>query len=350
MPYSRPELIELRDAAYADIERIPGADARLAFGNLNVLAHILAGTTDGLYGYLEWSSRQMLPDTAEAEYLERHASIWLEDGRKPAKASSGGVIVDGQAGTTVPAGTQFVRGDGLQFVTTAEVTLGGATATVQVQALTAGALSNTAAGSKLTLVSPIAGISSQATVDPAGVVDGSDVESDQDLRGRILQRIQEPPSGGSSSDYVKWAKEVPGVTRAWSYPLEMGAGTVTVRFVRDGDVSPIPDAAEVEVVRAYIESMRPVTGELYVVAPAAVPLNFQIQLTPGTASVKAAVEAELRDLILRAAAPGQTLLISHIREAISIAVGEEDHVLIAPAANVVHAVGEMATFGGITWS
>lgn len=350
MPYTRPELINLRDAAYADIERIPGAEARLAFGNLNVLAHILAGATDGLYGYVDWLSRQLLPDTAEEEYLDRHASIWLEDGRKLAKASSGRVIVEGQVGVTVPVGTQFVRSDGVQFTATNEITLAALTATVIVQALTAGALTNTAAGAKLTLVSPIAGLSSQATVDPAGLVDGSDVEKDPQLRGRILQRIQEPPQGGSSSDYVKWAKEVQGVTRAWVSPLEMGAGTVTLRFVRDGDASPIPDPAEIAVVQAYIDVRRPVTAELYVLAPVAAPVNFQIQLTPGTTSVKASVEAELRDLILRESAPGKTLLISHIREAISIATGEEDHVLVAPVANVVHAIGQMPTFGGITWT
>lgn len=349
MPYTRPELISLRDAAYADIERIPGADARLAFGNLNVLAHILAGATDGLYGYVDWLSRQLFPDTAEDEYLDRHASIWLEDGRKPAKASSGGVVVEGQIGVTVPAGTQFVRGDGVQFSTMNEVTLATLTVPVKIQALSAGAVTNTAAGAKLTLISPIAGLSSQATVDPSGLVDGSDIEKNAQLRGRILQRIQEPPQGGSSSDYVKWAKEVPGVTRAWVSPLEMGAGTVTLRFVRDGDVSPIPDPAEIAVVQAYIDARRPVTAEVYVVAPVAKPILYQIQLTPGSASVKAAVEAELRDLILREAAPGQTLLVSHNREAISIATGEEDHVLVQPAANVVHAIGEMATFGGITW-
>ncbi|WP_431477840.1 baseplate J/gp47 family protein [Massilia eburnea] len=59
------------------------------------------------------------------------------------------------------------------------------------------------------------------------------------------------------------------------------------------------------VVQAYIDARRPVTAELYVVAPVAAPVPFQIQLTPGSASVKAAVEAELRDLILRESAPGR---------------------------------------------
>jgi uncharacterized phage protein gp47/JayE len=54
-------------------------------------------------------------------------------------------------------------------------------------------------------------------------------------------------------------------------------------------------------------------------------------------------------MLLRDAEPGGTILISHIREAISIAAGEVDHVLSAPAANVTHASGQLATFGAITW-
>ncbi|TCS37494.1 putative phage protein gp47/JayE [Paucimonas lemoignei] len=349
MPFTRPELIDLRDAAYADIERIPGADARLAFGNLNVLAHIVAGAVDGLYGYLDWQSRQLLPDTADAEVLDRHASIWSVT-RRPAEPASGDVTVSGAIGTVVPAGTLFVRTDGQQFASTVEVVLAGATAAVNVQAAVAGVLSNTAAGSAMTLVSPVPGLASAATVAAGGLVNGSDVETDAALRARLLKRVQSPPDGGSMTDYEQWALEVPGVTRAWVYPLELGPGTVTVRFVRDGDVSLIPDAGEVAAVQSYIDALRPVTSALTVVAPVASPINFQIQLTPGSAAVKAAVESELRDLIKREAAPGKTLLVSHIREAISIAVGEEDHVLIAPAANVVNAVGQIATFGGIVWS
>ncbi|MNL36264.1 Baseplate J-like protein [compost metagenome] len=114
-------------------------------------------------------------------------------------------------------------------------------------------------------------------------------------------------------------------------------------------MSIIPDGAEVAAVKAHIDTLRPVTAELYVVAPVAAPINFQIQLTPSSVAVKAAVEAELRDLLKREAAPGKTILVSHIREAISIAAGEQDHVLVAPAANVTNAIGSMSTFGSITW-
>ena len=62
------------------------------------------------------------------------------------------------------------------------------------------------------------------------------------------------------------------------------------------------------------------------------------------------VTAELQDLLRREAEPGATLLISHIRAAISLATGETNYVMTAPAADVTHTTGQMATMGTITWT
>jgi len=123
-----------------------------------------------------------------------------------------------------------------------------------------------------------------------------------------------------------------------------------VRFVRDDDASIIPDAGEVAAVQAHIDALRPVTAQVTVVAPVAVPLNFTLLVVPNTAAVKTAVEAELRALLQREAEPGGTILISHIREAISIATGETNYTLTTPAADVTHTTGQMATMGTITWA
>ncbi len=101
---------------------------------------------------------------------------------------------------------------------------------------------------------------------------------------------------------------------------------------------------------ARIGDRRPVCADVTVAAPIAAPLDLTITLTPSSDAVKAAVEAELRDLIARETEPGGTLLLSHIQEAISIAAGETDHVLTAPSANVTPAAGHITTFGAITWS
>lgn len=356
MPFERPTLATINAQLAADIEsRLPGADAQLRRSFLNAIARTLAGGVHGLHGYLEFVALQAMPDTAETEFLDRHGGIWGIN-RAPAEPAGGDVDFTGTDGAVIPADTLLVRGDGVEFATTAEATIAGGTATAPVECQDAGETGNTAAGQTLNLVSPIANVQSEAAVAIAGLTGGADEESDDSIRARILARIQQPPHGGARHDYLLWALDRGAhgvaVTRAWVFPQELGAGTVTVRFVMDdayGDG--IPLAADVTDVQTHLDSVRPVTAEVHVLAPVAAPLDFEISgLAPATQAVRDAIEAELRDLILREAEPGGTLLLSHIREAISTAADEHDHVLVAPAADVTEATGEIATFGSVTWS
>ncbi len=351
MPFARPTLTELIDRVIADIgSRVVGVDgAVLRRSLLGILGRSEAGAAHQLYGYIDWVARQAIPDTAEAEWLERWAAIWGIV-RQPADFTSGSVTFTGADGSTIPDGTIVQRQDGLQYATQGDATIAAGTAAVPVLAVTAGAISNTAAGVKLVLLSPVSGVQSQATVAAGGLVGGDDVESDERLLARLLQRIQNPPQGGSAADYVLWSLEVPGVTRVWVSPLEMGAGTVTVRFVRDNDTPIIPDAGEVAEVQAYIDEVRPVTAEVFVVAPVAVALNMAIKIAPNTPAVQAAVLAELKDLLTRDAVPGGTILISRLREAVSIAAGESNNQITSPTADVTHATGQMAVLGTVTFS
>jgi len=349
--FTRPTLPTLIDRAQGDIEaNLPGTDARLRRSNLNVMARLIAGTSHGLHGHLAWMAEQILPDTAETDYLDRWATLWLDQPRKAAVAAAGSVTFTGTSGVIVPAGTSLLRADGAEYTTDAEATISAGTVTTAITAVKPGAAGNADAGVTVTITTPIAGITSAATVAAGGLTGGTDIEDDDDLRARVIARMKAPPHGGAVFDYETWALEVAGVTRAWVSPLELGLGTVTVRFVRDDDVSLIPDAGEVTTVQNYIDARRPVTAAVTVVAPVAVPLDFGIAVTPNTAAVKAAVEAELTDLLRREAEPGGTILLSHVREAISIAAGETNYTMTAPAADVTHTTGQMATLGAITWA
>lgn len=348
--FSRPSLADIIQRVRNDVLSRLSTDDVLRRADAEVYARVMGGVAHGLYGFIEWLSDQVIYDTAELEYLERWCSIWGIT-RKPAAAATGSVTFAVQAGAVIPAGTLLQALDGVQYQTTADATITAPTATAPVAAVVAAAAGNRATGQSLSLVSPVVGVQSTAT---AGLLSGgADIETDDALRGRLLSRIQQPPQGGASYDYTTWALEVSGVTRAWVAPQELGLGTVTVRFVRDNDGSGaaiIPDASEVAAVQAYIDARRPVTAQVTVVAPAAVPINFQIQgLTPNNATVQAAVQAELQDLLTREAVPGGSILLSHIRAAISAAAGETDYVLVAPAANVTNTVGNMSTMGTITW-
>ena len=348
--FNRPLLPELIQRVRNDVLSRLSTDDVLRRTDAEVYARVMGGVAHGLYGFIEWLSKQVIYDTAEAEYLERWCSIWGIN-RKVAAPAIGTVTFTVQAGSLIPSGTLLQALDGVQYQTSADATVTVPSATATITALVPAAAGNRATGQNLTLVSPVVGVQSTAT---AGLLSGgADVETDDALRARLLARIQQPPHGGASYDYTAWALEVPGVTRAWVYPAELGLGTVTVRFVRDNDgtgTAIIPDAGEVAAVQAYIDARRPVTAQLTVVAPAAVPLNFTIQgLVPATLTVQAAVQAELADLLLREAVPGGIILLSHIRAAISAAAGETDYVLTAPLSNVTNSTGNMSTMGSITW-
>lgn len=351
MAFNRPTLSDLIQRAYNDFNTyFAGVSAALRRSNFNVLAKVHSAVTHHLYGFISFVAEQLFPDTAEGSYLDRIASFWLPDPKKAASFAVGNYTFNGTNSVVIPALTRLIRADGIEYETSADVTIVAGVATAVITALTAGQIGNAAAATPLNLSSPIPGVNGGGVVAAGGLVFGADVEAPESIRGRIKNRVQNPPHGGAKSDYVTWALEVAGVTRAWSYPLEQGAGTVVVRFVRDNDANLIPDAGEVAAVQAYIDPLRPVTAKgVYVVAPIAAPINFSIQLTPNTLLVKAAVEAELRDLIKREGEPAATILISHIREAISIAAGENNYEMTVPAADVANGVGYIPTFGAITW-
>jgi uncharacterized phage protein gp47/JayE len=351
MPFSRPSLAELVDRVQSDIEvGLPGADARTRRSVLDVLARAEAGAVHGLYGYLAWLALQAMPDTAEIEHLDRWSRIWGV-ARKTATQAAGPVAFAGTDGVTVPAGTTLRRSDGAEYATLADATIAAGAASAAVEAAVAGAAGNTDAGVKLSLVTPIAGVQNQATVAAGGISAGEDVESDDRLRDRLLERIRKPPQGGAAHDYVAWTLEVAGATRAWVYPEQLGAGTVEVLFVMDDKPGTIiPDAGEVADVQAHIDARRPVTAAVTVAPPTAVPLNLTIRLVPASQAVKDAVAAAIADLLRREAEPGGTILHSHLEEAVSLAAGETDSDVQIPAGNVVHGFGQIAVMGAITWS
>ena len=62
--------------------------------------------------YVDWLSLQLLPDTAETVWLDRHGQIWLVNsdgtlGRKQATLASGTATFTGVGGAVIPQFTQL---------------------------------------------------------------------------------------------------------------------------------------------------------------------------------------------------------------------------------------------------
>lgn len=348
MAFTRPTLAEIVASVQADfVSRLNLTGAVLRRSMIYVLSRVIAGATHMLHGHLEFLGRQLFPDISEDAYLVRQASVFGIS-KTPATYATGTVEITGTNTTVVPAGTILQRSDGAQYETDADATIASGTATAAVTALVAGADGTLIVDVVLQFESPVSGADSTATV-LSSVADGNDEETTEALRARFLERLANPAHGGTEADYIAWAKEVSGVTRAWVTPLELGPGTVVVRFARDNDASPIPDSGEVTAVQTKLDDEAPAHATVTAHAPTDAPVAFTITIVPDTVANRAAVEAELEDLILRVGAPGETLLLSEVRTAIGVTPDITDYTLSVPAANVTFTTNQLPSLGAITW-
>jgi uncharacterized phage protein gp47/JayE len=350
--FTRPTLPQLITTIRNDILTRLASDSTLALlrrTDAEVYGRVQAAAVHTVYGYIDYLARNLLPDLADEDWLSRHANMK----RCPRKAATfaGGfarwdVATDG---IPIPAGVIIQRDDLTSFTTTAKATSAGGVLRVPVICNTAGKAGNTDDGLAMRLVSPVTGLTSAGVAD--SIQGGADVEDLEVWRARVIERWYWTPQGGADGDYEVWAKEVAGITRAWTYRHWSGRGTVGVMVANSDLIYPIPDAATVSAVKAYIEPLAPVAGaDIYVFAPTPHIVDFQIRLNPDTSEVRYAVEAELRSMMLRDGVPEGVLKPSRISEAISIATGEYSHTLVSPSADTLMARGEVGVVGAISWT
>lgn len=359
MPFDRPDLQTLITRITADMtSRFPGYN-RMRRAVIAVFARVLAGIAHGLYGYIDYLSRQIMPDTMDDDLLLRYGAIMGVSYPVSAKAA-GSITVTGTDGAVIPVDTVWQDEGGKEYVVTAETTITGGTASVPVSAVEYGSDGNALAATVLTIVSPISGVVADAVVAAPGITGGVDAMDIEAYRSRVLTRTATSFTGANAAIYEAWSKEVSGVTRAWVYENTPVAGSVTVLFVCDDQAgSIIPDAGVVSTVSDYLEEHTdPFTGQLVgravnatliVAGPTAHEVDFTILPTPNTAESRAAISASITDYLRREAIPGEDLYLSRIRNAISTADGVTDYILTAPSSNVSISDGEIAVLGDITW-
>lgn len=375
MPFPRPTLSDLRAQVAADIAAgLPGSDALLRYSNLGITGDALAALAYLHYGYLDWIAQQAVPYTATDEYLEAWGAL-KKIYRKPASAASGTVTFPGTPGALISAGASVVRGDGETYtVQTSATVAANGSVTVTVTDTNAGASGNTAAGSLMTLATAVTGIQSTGAASST-FTGGADQEGNDDFRTRVLAAFQAAPQGGAQPDYVEWAEEVPGVTRAWVAPNGFGAGSVVLYVMFDNaeaayggfpqgsngvsafDPGPggkpravVATGDQLTVANALV-TLQPVTALLFVCAPINTPINFTISgLATSSATTCAAIAAAVADVFYRTAVPtGGTVNIDDIESAIGAVSGTEGFVIQTPSANIVSAVGYLPTLGTITY-
>lgn len=357
MSFQRPTLSQLVTRIQSDfVSRLTLVGALLRRAVVFVLSRVMAGAAHMMHGHLEYLGQQLFPDESDDPFLVRQASLFglVKD---PATFARYTVTLAGTDAKAAPAGTTLVSSAGLEYTTDADATISSGAATVNVTAVLAGSDSTLPVNAVLAFESPIDGINASVTVSTS-IQDGSDVETTEGLRARLLARMAEPTHGGDVADYIEWALEVTGVTRVWVTKLGLGPGTVLAYFVRDNDGAPpanIPSGGEVDAVQAAFDTNAPAHATPTAFAPTDAPLNVTAHLSPSTTATQAAVTASLNDMFFRTSSPGSTTLLSSIRTAIGDAMiatagNTADYTLSSPSADTTHTQGQLPRLGTLTFS
>ena len=345
MPYVTPKFQEILDRQLRDARALDHTAPTDEDSDLFARAACTASAVEGLYDHQNWLARQLLPDTADIEYLEYHAGL-RGMVRKPAVKASGTATFSGAPGTVLPSGAAMRSDNGTLYLTSAEATIGeNGVLSVRCASSIAGAVPDLIDGA-VTLQQPPTGI---FAVGVATVTGGAAPEGGAALLARLVGYMPCPPGGGNAADYKRWAKSITGVGEAYVHPLRRGPGTVDIIITGVGVL------ASPEVVTAaqqYIDAMRPVTAkqatvlaaEAFVVdvrlkiAPAS---GFTLQtLTPGVH--KALVE--LFDVY----EPGAKVIISALTAAVSGVTGVSDVVFASPAQNIATSAIQWPRLGALT--
>ncbi|GAN84036.1 baseplate J/gp47 family protein [Novacetimonas hansenii] len=332
---------------------------------LMILAKSLAKMIYSQQGYNEYIAEQGVPFTATDLTLEAWGTL-KSITRKYATAATGNVTFTGtNTTTTIPAGTILSRADGTQYSTDTATTINEP---VNITAVTAGTTGNCVSGTVLTLNSAYTGIDGTVTLANA-ITDGTDVESNDDLRARVIAAFQERPSGGSVSDHVTWALAVPSVTQAWccSNPLAGNEVIVYVMLDRTNTYEGYPQgtdgAASSETrwttatgdqlnIANQMYSNKPIGEIMIICSPIKYPVNIEIKgLTNLTTDQETQIQTELTTLFHNTGTPlGTTLYITAISAAIQSVVNTSNFTLVSPTADITTTQGQLLEVGTITYS
>ncbi|BCT15432.1 baseplate J/gp47 family protein [Citrobacter braakii] len=377
MPFKRKTLTELRDENRNFLQaELKNVGALLRFANLKVVADMDAGMAHLHYGYLDYMALQSNPFTATGEYLAGWMAL-KRVYRKPASAAkSKNVKAVGTANRIIPAGTILNRGDGYQYTVATEIKIqdsgeghGGITAVlpdVTDDVTGGGANGNADAGTVLTLDINIAGVEAQLTLIEEAT-GGADIEDEEAFRSRGLLSWQEPPQGGSDTDYKKWALEVSGVTRAWVKRRLNGAGTVGVYIMCDGNlndgfpvgtdgISQLEEWGSVKAsgdqlsVADHIYPLQTDTAIIFVCSPIRKTINFEIAgIKDADSTVVSSIKEALTSLFFDESNPDGSgkIDLSDINKSISNVDGTKGYILNIPSSNITFKIGEIPVLGEV---
>lgn len=336
MAYPIPSMDSVRTSILSDWRNLDSQVTISTDSDNYIRASGFASSVAGLYQYATWGINQAFPDTADDAYLVRFASA-RGIVQRPASSATGSVRLTGNVGAAIPPATIIQAEDGNQYKTSAASAIGSdGAAIVRSTALATGPATNQLANTAGTLQTAPMGIDSAVVfLEMAG---GVVAETMTELLARVLERLRQPPAGGNKYDWIRWAKEVPGVTSAFLYPGRRGIGSVDVAVLSAGQP---PSEALRAAVTDHLDEQVPVGTDYMVLAPQKNVVDVVATVLLDDETALATVEASYAQALagyFAALQPGSTARRTRIQTLLGDIQGVVDYTVTSPAGNVATVV------------
>lgn len=281
-----------------EFKNLAGFDADEA-SDIGIRLKVLAGEIFSTMASIDWLKNQMFPQTATASQLDLHAE---QRGltRKPATKARGKLTFSRQRSIlydiTIPEGTVCATSgsDGFRYKTTETVVLPAGSLSVQAnaEAELPGAASNTLAETITVMVTPPAAITSVSNA--LAFSGGTDSESDDDLRKRLIESYRNIPNGTNAAFYKECALQYDDVYSASAVSRAGGDGTVYVYVAGRGGVL---GASVMKSIQDDINVLREINVDVTVKAPKLVARNVSVTLYPKDGYTFSDIEDECQTVI-----------------------------------------------------
>jgi uncharacterized phage protein gp47/JayE len=244
-------------------------------------------------GYIEMESivDKAFAETAFDGYLDK---IVAELGvyRKPATKATTTITVTGIEGTIVPLGARFFV-ESVYFATTESKTITSGTAFIPVECEIPGTIGNVPSNSIINF-EPITGVTSSTNPNP--VANGTDVETDKDLKQRYFEKVKTPSTSGNAQHYINWCKEVAGVGDAKVFPLWNGNGTVRCVIINSNKRA--ADASLISSVSSNVDGQRPIGATITVISATELAVNISVDIDLNTGYDLVTVKANITQALV----------------------------------------------------
>lgn len=230
----------------------------------------------------------MFLEDATNEYLDKKVyDFGIE--RKMGTVARGTIKVTGENGTHIPQNSEVISQGELSFFTLEDAWINEGEAIVEVEASDVGTEYNIIQNSIDKFVININGV--ESVTNEKEFKEGTNVETDEELRERFFEVIRRPATSGNIYHYEQWAKEIDGINQARVKPLWNGNGTVKVIVSNDNS---IVDEEIVSKCQEYINTVKPIGADVTVITPTSLDINVtaNIYIENGYDATKAKLDFE----------------------------------------------------------